>query len=160
MRKGDFFMKKLLQKCLPDAIFSHKIQHGLFVALFVCLGVVVVSQVGLQSAATRTYFTDIESAEGMEAAGTGAEAGTISLTLAEGLPGADVELLVNGEAAGTFDTPQKTLTVQTNSTVEVRAKGAVTVHIDGVSDNLRLVTRLTEVRADGGCKPVCRVHFK
>lgn len=160
MGKGDFFMKKLLQKCLSDAIFSHKIQHGLFVVLFVCLGVVIISQIGLQSAATRTYFTDIESAEGMEAAGTDVETGTVSLTLKEGRTGSDVELLVNGEVAGTFDVPQKTLTVQTNSTIEVRTKDAVTVHIDGVSDNLQLVTRLAEVRVDGGCKPVCRVHFK
>lgn len=153
-------MKKLLQKCLPDAIFSHKMQHALFVALFVCLGVVLVSQIGLQSAATRTYFTDIESAEGMETAGTGVETGTITLTLAEGEPGDGVELLVNGETAEVFDMRQKVLTVQSNCTVEVRAKDAVKVHLDGVSDNLQLVTRLAEVSVDGGCKPICRVHFK
>lgn len=155
-------MKKLLKKWLPDAMFSHKIQHGLFVVLFVCLAVVLVSQIGLRTAATRTYFTDIEAAEGMEAAqtGNGIETGTITMTLAEGQPGSDVELLVNGEPAGTFDQPQMVLTVQGNCTVEVRSKQPVKVHLDGVSDNLQLVTRMAEIRVEGGCKPLCRVHFK
>ncbi len=155
-------MKKLLNKLLGDWLLSLKIQHVMFTALFACLAVVLVAQIGLRSAVTRTFFTNIESYEGvaMADAGNAVELGSITVTLLEGEPGDSVELLVNGTTAAVLDTVQKTLEIPSNCVVEVRAKERVRVKLDAVSDNLQLVTPLSEVAVEGGCRPLCRVHFK
>ncbi len=155
-------MKKLLKKLLGDWVLSLKIQHAMFTVLFACLAVVLVAQIGLRSAATRTFFTNIESYEGVAMTDTGnaVELGSITVTLLEGEPGDGVELLINGTPADVLDTSQKTLEIPSNCVVEVRAKDRVRVKLDGVSDNLQLLTQLSEVTVEGGCRPLCRVHFK
>ncbi len=139
-----------------------KADAALKASLFLCIGVVVVSQVGLRISSTRALFTNAQTYEG-QALGEENDAvktGKVTLSMPFGTPGNQFEILVNGEKVDVFDLKQKEIELLSTSVIEVRAhdvKEKTVVRIDTLSDNMSLVTPGEEFTISEGVNMLGRI---
>lgn len=134
----------------------------LFLLLSAVFSVVVLSQIGLFTKPFRSVFTNIDSYEGTKVFKDDAESGKITMTLADGTPGNNIEIMVNGEKVDVFDLKSKDLVLMGTSVVEIYAKDLEhdgTVKVDYVSENLDDTTNFSEVRIKNGYNYVGRFVY-
>lgn len=149
-------MKKFLKK---RKLNTDKI---LFIMLFCVLSVVILSQIGLIAESTRDAFTDVENYEGVTASGDAVKKGSVKMTLADGKPGNNLWIMVNGEKVDVFDLRTKEVLLMETSVVEVYAQNLdhdETITIDFVSDNLDNTTDIDEIRIKNGYNMIGRFMF-
>ena len=135
------------------------IDRILFIMLFITLSVVTLSQIGLVIDETRDVFTDVGDLEGTEVPDDGIVKGTLTLTMADGTPGNNFEILVNGEKVDVFDNRTKEIVMLETSVVEVHAfdlEMPVSVTVDKISSNLTDTTKIKEIRIENGYNMIGR----
>ena len=130
----------------------------------VCLAVLVcVAQVGLRVYPLRNYLTNVDTLDGAVLAGTQpiVDRGSVTLSLNDGKPSNEIEILINGDIVMPFDDETKTVEVSGQSVIEVRnlSGSAVTVSVGEVSDNLETVLNNECMTVDKSAV-LCRVMFE
>lgn len=131
----------------------------LFLLLFVTLSLVFISQIGLVFPKTRDVFTNIESLEGTNYKDGDVIKGTVTLVLADGEAGNNLEIMVNGEKIDVFDKTEKEVVVLETSVIEIYAydlKRQVCVEVKNHSKNLTDTTKNTQIVINNGYNMVGR----
>lgn len=132
----------------------------LFAMLFITLAIVILSQIGLVFPKTRGVFTNVVNIEGESISHDDTvKKGTLTLTIADGTPSEDIEILINGEKEDVFDTQTKEITLYETSVVEVYASNlseSACISIDGITNNLKDTTKLNEIKINNGFNMVGR----
>ncbi len=159
-------MKKYFMRfssaCSDENVFNAVMSVlGIFA---VCLAALVcAAQVGLKFLPLRNYLTNVDALDGAVLAGTQPiiDRGSVTLSLNDGKPSEDIEILVNGDVAMPFDEATKTVEVSVQSVIEVRnlSGSTVTVSVGEVSDNLEAVLNNECVTVDKSAV-MCRVMFE
>ncbi len=159
-------MKKYFMRfssaCSDENVFNALMSVlGIFA---VCLAALVcAAQVGLKFTPLRNYLTNVDTLDGAVLAGTQPliNRGSVTLTLDDGKPSDDIEILINGDAVMPFDESVKSVEVSGQSVIEVRnlSGSAVTVSVGEVSDNLETVLNNECVTVDKSAV-LCRVMFE
>lgn len=145
-------------------VFGKKAFGVLYSLMFVCMGIVLMSQIGLGDFRVRHFFTKVDELEGgyFQATVNVSEplCGTVSFNVS-GKKSDSAYVYVNGEEAGRLNEGENTLEISETSVVEIYSPdGRVEVHLGGVSENLKTYMKNEYVVADGEIKLLCRVGKK
>lgn len=157
-------MKKIIDRLKRIDVFSKRIYRVLYSAVFFCIAVIAVSQVGLRNTTTRGYFTQIDSYEGayFEVTANINNSDEYVLTLdVNGENLKDAHILLNGESYSALTFGDNEVKVSETSVIEVNIpNGTATVKIKDFSENLVFYTTAKEIFADKGITLCCRVGVK
>jgi len=125
-----------------------------FTLIILYIFAIIAVQFGLATTTVREVFTPIVRLEGMSSATIIDNIGIVELELfVEDFKENNLVILVNGQAAGSFDQPNVWLAVRNNSLIEIDATNesdSFRIRVSNINDNAMDVSRDLEVTVDSG----------
>lgn len=157
-------MKKLFDRIKKIDVFSKKSYGVLYSAVFLCIVMISISQIGLRNTSIRGYFTQIDTYEGayfeVTAKLDNQSEYTVNLNV-DGTNLKDACILLNGEPYSALTVGDNEVKVYEDSVIEVHIpEGIATVRITDFSEELIFYTADREIFADKGITLCGRVGIK
>ena len=159
-----FFKRKYFDEKNKN-ILNKNIEKALFLLSFIFLSILIISQIGLMNNATRTFFTDIDSYEGIDINDVSnmTNYGQLKLKLIGIEPNSNIKVLVNGYEKYVFDKEIISIAVKNNSLIEIdgtKMKKPFSVKIINVSSNIASNLKSKKISVSSNIEILARIFLK